>query len=184
MNTFEKKALAEFKLLGWTASREKQSGDAVLSMDEGDNELQAVLQIRQLLCDQTMYFGISSGLKSYTSIFGRIAGIKQTHMWLLQNCVKRRAAEISRKEIEMVSREAIEWWQAQDNFTEVKALSGPPPDNGQSQLKHLTALAYLGDFSTLMDYQEIFRRGKRLNFVPMIKPEMIDRAIDIALEKA
>ncbi|EHK78562.1 MULTISPECIES: DUF6990 domain-containing protein [Sinorhizobium] len=34
------------------------------------------------------------------------------------------------------------------------------------------------------DCIEIFRRGKRLNFVPMIKPEMIDRAIDIALEKA
>jgi hypothetical protein len=36
----------------------------------------------------------------------------------------------------------------------------------------------------LIDYQQIFQKGKRLNFVPMIKPEMIDRAIDIAVERA
>ncbi|MFS8048049.1 DUF6990 domain-containing protein [Rhizobium sp. BR 314] len=58
------------------------------------------------------------------------------------------------------------------------------PEVGGGQLRHLTALAYLGDFNTLLDYQKIFRKGKRLNFVPMITAEIIDRAIDIAAERA
>ncbi|WP_376766896.1 DUF6990 domain-containing protein [Rhizobium tropici] len=48
----------------------------------------------------------------------------------------------------------------------------------------MTALAYLADFTTLVDYQEIFRKGKRMNFVPMITREMIDRAVNIAAERA
>lgn len=58
------------------------------------------------------------------------------------------------------------------------------PWETEKQAAHLAALAYVGDFNTLIDYQEMFKRGKRANFYPMIKPEMIDRAVDIALERA
>lgn len=62
--------------------------------------------------------------------------------------------------------------------------SNPIGDVGGLQLKHLAALAYIGEFITLMDYQDSFRNGNRLKFVPMIKSEMIDRALDIALERS
>jgi hypothetical protein len=52
------------------------------------------------------------------------------------------------------------------------------------QLCHLGALAWSGDYSTLLDYEAIFKKGKRLNFVPMIETEMIERALEKAWERA
>jgi hypothetical protein len=52
------------------------------------------------------------------------------------------------------------------------------------QLCHLGALAWNGDYSTLLDYEAIFKTGKRLNFVPMITTEMIERALEKAWERA
>ena len=54
----------------------------------------------------------------------------------------------------------------------------------ERQTSHLAALAYVADFNTLMDYQEMFKRGKRANFYPYITQEMLDRATDIALKRA
>lgn len=183
MNVMEATALAVFQQLGWRKRREK-TGDAVAFRRNGDDELRAILQIRQLPGEQKMTLLASTGLKDYSNIVGVIFGAKPSHESLHQKELVRRTAEISEKEIEEVSKEAVTWWQEQDNLAAIEALTAPPPDTGQLQLMHLAALAYLGDFNTLMDYQEIFRRGKRLNFVPMIKPEMIDRAVDIALERA
>ncbi|AJD51763.1 hypothetical protein SAMN02744133_104201 [Thalassospira xiamenensis M-5 = DSM 17429] len=77
------------------------------------------------------------------------------------------------------------WGQAVDvNRTIQNIANASIPNVGGAQLKYLAALAYVGDFNTLMDYQAAFQKGRRLNFTPMIKPEMIDRAVDIALERA
>lgn len=58
-----------------------------------------------------------------------------------------------------------------------------PDGQGMRQVCHLAALAWAGDFNTLTDYQKSLERGHRLNFVPMIKREMIDRAIEIAFDR-
>ena len=52
-----------------------------------------------------------------------------------------------------------------------------------AQIHHLAALAWTADFARLDDYLQLFKRGKRLNFVPHISLEMIDRAVDIAAER-
>jgi hypothetical protein len=52
------------------------------------------------------------------------------------------------------------------------------------QLCHLGALAWSGDYSTLLDYEAVFKKGMRMNFVPMITAEMIDRALEKAWERA
>jgi hypothetical protein len=84
-----------------------------------------------------------------------------------------------------VAEEVAKWGRSLDlqSCVHELAIKGVP-DVGGGQLRHLTALAYLGDFNTLVDYQEMFREGKRMNFVPMITPEMIDRAVNIAAERA
>lgn len=51
------------------------------------------------------------------------------------------------------------------------------------QLCHLGALAWSGDYSPLLDYEAIFKKGKRLNFVPMVTLEMIERALEKAWER-
>lgn len=52
------------------------------------------------------------------------------------------------------------------------------------QISHLAALAYTGDFNTLMDYQILFKGPNRANFHPYIAAAMIDRAFDIAVDRA
>lgn len=75
------------------------------------------------------------------------------------------------------------WRQSYSPQREIEKLAkSPVPDVGGGQLLHLAALAYLADYDTLLDYQKIFRQGQRLNFVPMITSEMIDRAVHIGFE--
>lgn len=184
MNVLETKALEIFKTLDWKAQRERVTGDAILSMDDGDNLVEAILQIRQLPSEQKMALILATGSKEMSRIIGSIAGKRASHDTLLQTRLEKKAPEIGLKEIEAISKEAATWWRSQDNLTAIKALTAPPPSTGLSQLMHLGALAYLGDFNSLLDYQDIFRRGQRLNFVPMITSEMIDRAVDIAVERS
>lgn len=59
------------------------------------------------------------------------------------------------------------------------------PDTGiWFQQNHITALAILGNYQTLMDYQDSFKSGNRLNFLEPITTEMIDRALEIALQNS
>ena len=58
-----------------------------------------------------------------------------------------------------------------------------PDGPSMPQVCHLAALAWLGDFNKLTDYQNIFGRGHRMNFVPMITKEMIDRALEISYDR-
>jgi hypothetical protein len=51
------------------------------------------------------------------------------------------------------------------------------------QICHLAALAWKGNLDKLIEYQESFKRGHRLSFVPMITADMVDRALDIAAER-
>jgi hypothetical protein len=51
------------------------------------------------------------------------------------------------------------------------------------QVFHLAALAYSGNVSELQDYDEIFGRGHRLNFVSMIDHDYIKRALKVAYRK-
>lgn len=63
----------------------------------------------------------------------------------------------------------------------IKQIAGPWKTEGQ--ISHISALAYTGDFVTLMEYIEMFKKGKRANFFPIVKLDMIESALDIALER-
>jgi hypothetical protein len=66
----------------------------------------------------------------------------------------------------------------------VDMFSTDIPDGLLPQVCHLAALAWKGNLERLIDYHEIFQRGHRLRFVPMITADMIDRALDIAAARA
>ena len=67
----------------------------------------------------------------------------------------------------------------------IKDFAANCPDTpSMRQVMHLASLAWRADFNTLLDYQDIFKRGYRMNFVPMITPEMIERALQIAFDRA
>jgi hypothetical protein len=67
----------------------------------------------------------------------------------------------------------------------IKDFAANCPDTpSMRQVMHLASLAWLADFTTLTEYKEIFQRGYRMNFVPIITPEMIQRAVQIAFDRA
>ena len=84
--------------------------------------------------------------------------------------------------IKELSHTIIEWAEKQESASLIKRFA--TPWETEAQTTHLAALAYVGDFNTLMDYQQMFKRGKRANFHPYVKADAIDRALDIALERA
>lgn len=55
-----------------------------------------------------------------------------------------------------------------------------PQFQAMLQACHLAARADAGDVETLQSYRDRFASGDRLNFVPMFKLEMLDRAIEIS----
>lgn len=84
--------------------------------------------------------------------------------------------ELIERELESTQKISIE------NLIDEFAHSCPDKPS-MKQILHLAALAWKGDYITLAEYRNIFDRGKRLNFVPMITKEMIDRAMEIAIDQ-
>jgi hypothetical protein len=80
--------------------------------------------------------------------------------------------------------EEVEEVQKLDMEKVIKDFAANCPDRpSMRQVMHLASLAWLADFNTLTEYKEIFQRGYRMNFVPMITQEMIERALEVAYER-
>ena len=70
-----------------------------------------------------------------------------------------------------------------ESIVESYAAPGPPPTRSLGQIVHLAALAYKADVHRLTEYLQGMKRGKRFGLVPMITQEMVERAIDLAIEQ-
>jgi len=51
------------------------------------------------------------------------------------------------------------------------------------QVFHLVALAVKGEVYQLTDYLDAVKRGKRRNFVPMVDQKMLERALNVAMQR-
>ena len=83
--------------------------------------------------------------------------------------------------LEQLVREALSTASSKSLSAYVEELKAYIPERSVPQICHLAALALDKDFLKLMEYQEAFKLGRRLGFVPVITSTMIDRATDIAL---
>lgn len=174
--------LQEFKKFGWKVKT--SGGEKIASKQDGDNLVEVVVQQFYLPNSVKLELSVSASSKEFCGICAKVAGRKEMHATICQTYLEKPFADLSKIDIKSLSDEIEIWWGAQPIASSLKTMSQPPPETGQAQLYHLAALAYLGDFNTLMEYQSVFSKGKRMGFVPMIKAEMIERALDIALERA
>lgn len=95
-----------------------------------------------------------------------------------------RASELSRSDVSQVSERAKEWAKAEDLPEILDSFARLPTDAvGSAPLKHLVALALLGEISTLEGYEARFANGDRMGFVPYITEEYISRALELARAK-
>jgi len=88
---------------------------------------------------------------------------------------------IKPEHIYQASREAISWAEEQDLHQGILDYAALPTNCiGVLPLRHLAALALLGDIGKLKFYQASFEAGERLGFVPYITKDHIDRAVKLA----
>ena len=174
--------LQELSALGWRTSN--TGGEALARKQDGDRLLEVIVQKFVLLNGVKLALSVSASSKEFCKVCAKVADWENTHATLCQTYLENLYADLSKVNVQSISDEIESWWMSQSLEDAIKSKSQPPPETGLAQLYHLAALAYLGDFNTLMDYQQVFAKGQRMGFVPMIESEMIDRAVDIALERA
>lgn len=89
--------------------------------------------------------------------------------------------DISEETITIIANGVIDWAKSVDINGEITRHAQLPTNSrGAMPLRHLAALALLGDTEKLQMYRTSFKLGNRLDFVPYISIEMIERALEIA----
>lgn len=89
--------------------------------------------------------------------------------------------EVCEKTITTIANEIIDLARNIDIKSELARHAQLPTNSkGAMPLRHLAALALLGDTEKLEFYKMAFEAGDRLDFVPYISIEMIERALAIA----
>jgi hypothetical protein len=87
---------------------------------------------------------------------------------------------------------SIEAWASSLDVNEcISAFVRNCPDGGRvcldgpsvTQINHLAALAFVGNFSELEEYSAAFKRGARMNFGPLITLEIIEAVLDISYDQ-
>ena len=83
-----------------------------------------------------------------------------------------------------LSNKVIAWAMSQDVDAGLDHLKSLPTNClGAMPVRHLAALAVSGDVDTLSRYRDHFSSGDRLNFVPYIDQDYIDRALNFARQR-
>jgi uncharacterized protein DUF6990 len=100
---------------------------------------------------------------------------------IVSNFAPEKIVSPSSKDVTKLSKQAVDWAKEQDiNIGLLKYKELPTNAKGAMPLRHLAALSLAGDVDKLKSYQDSFKRGDRVGFVPYISCEMIGRAIEIA----
>jgi len=92
---------------------------------------------------------------------------------------------IKPEHIHQASQQAIDWSKEQDLYQALLDYAALPTSAPGSQpILHLSALVLLGNIEKLKFYQSSFEAGDRLDFVPYITKDFIDRAVTLAEQNA
>ena len=177
----KKDYLFEYAKLGWKTTRSE--GENIIRLSDGDKILTGVVQLFELLEEIKLVLSVSASSGEFNKFYEMIFGRPKDMVSLCLTTVTIRSSDIVQSDIQASSESAVAWWKKCILLKEVEKLTNFPNDTGMGQLKHLTALAYFRDFDTLMYYKNEMKQGQLHYFVPMIKVEMINRAIDLAFRE-
>jgi len=177
-----KEATDILKSIGWQLSKD-EVGDRFAQMQLKDRTVEIGYIIRRFLHDEE--FSASPALytdefsSTYNHIRDRSSG--RTAFIVPWNWHGVRVPEIREEHVHQASQMAIDWAKEQDLHQGLLAHAALPTTAfGTRPVKHLAALALLGDIEKLKFYQASFEAGDRLGFEDYITKDYIDRAVAIA----
>lgn len=165
----------------WT-SKKDEVGDTFLELNFSDRILSITPSIKKLRSANSIGFTPSISTDNFRSI---IRQIRNTTILIaplaLMQFRPHKINELSEKTLNPIIDEILEWAKSVDINGEITRHAQLPTNSrGAMPLRHLAALALLGDTETLQMYRTSFKLGNRLDFVPYISIEMIERALEIA----
>ncbi|KRA84490.1 DUF6990 domain-containing protein [Altererythrobacter sp. Root672] len=170
------------KELGWLALTD-EVGDRYATIKLIDRNINFIYGIK----NTSNYQKIESSLSVYTDIFSYtcvyIHGDSNGACPLVvaRSGIDIRAPEILEEHVRQASNEAIAWASAQDLDKALQEHAELPTNApGNRPIRHLAALAILGNVPRLKYYQASFAAGNRLGFVPYITKDYVDRAVALA----
>lgn len=100
---------------------------------------------------------------------------------IVSNETPEKLTKLGIDDIHRLSQESLSWALNQDIEKGLANYRNLPTNaKGAMPLRHLAALAIAGDVNQLSSYQRSFEQGDRLEFVPYITTEMIERALLLA----
>lgn len=183
------KALSFFETLGWV-SRPAEEGPMIEKSND-ESGIFGRIRISDLPDEQCLKISCYFYNDGFSNIYDKIIyGSPQfdrvgapCRRVLSTTQIRRYFPDITQSHIVEADRVLSEWWKKQSVSIEVAAKAQSYSEKGNSAAYHLAALAFIGDYSTLMDYQKILGKGHRMQFPPYVSLGMIDRAVSIALDR-
>ncbi|HGN9374413.1 TPA: hypothetical protein ACK11E_004505 [Citrobacter pasteurii] len=172
--------------LGWSLKRD-EVGDLYGILQFRNRTLQIIPTIQKRSDHYRVFWMPSVSTISFNNAQGFIKGDNdKEHVPLIskkeQVHIVNDLAEVN---TETVTQQLIEWANEQDTVKQIEFLSSLSTDSkGTMPVYHLAALALLGNIEKLEYYLASFHNGNRLGFVPYIKEDMLERAIQIAKENS
>ncbi|MFJ2995787.1 DUF6990 domain-containing protein [Pandoraea sp. NPDC087047] len=177
----EKTTIEILKQNKWTPQKD-EVGDTVLELNLCDRILIIIPSIRKFQLHYTADFIPSTSTEKFRDIARQIRQQKKLIAPLaLMKFRTREISEISEATIIPITNEIIEWARSVDINSEIIRHAQLPTNTwGAMPLRHLAALALLGDTEKLEFYKKSFESGDRLGFATYISIEMIERTLEIA----
>lgn len=177
----EKDVLPILKNLGWRCGRD-EAGDCFCQIEVGESQIQVTPYISKRTDHFRVSLAPSISTKSFTAAVAFILGEASDHdPIIVSNDEPERISAFSAEDVIRLSQQAILWAANQDiekGLATYRAL--PTNSKGARPLRHLAALAIAGNVNQLSSYQRSFEQGDRLEFVPYITAEMVERALLLA----
>ncbi len=174
------------KALGWT-TRKDEVGDSVAYYTLSDRDVQIIYKIDKVPKEEWFISTLSVSNDEFNTYCSKIFKERKrfSHLVPANKGIDIRAPEILEQHINQASAQAIEWAKQQDLDAALQEyrLKKPVDCWGTLPVKHLAALAILGDIDKLKFYQTSFAAGDRLGFVPYITKDFIDRAVALAEQR-
>ena len=171
--------------LGWKCDKD-EAGDFYCLLEYGDGQLQIIPTIRKCSDHFRVSLMPSISTKRFSAAASKILGESIDHdPIVVSNLEDNKIPVVSKEDIVRIAEKVLSWASAQDIEAGLAIYRDLPTNaKGARPLRHLAALALAGDVERLQSYKRSFDRGDRLDFVPYISVEMIERGIVIAKENS
>lgn len=171
--------------IGWFCEKD-ETGDHFCVMSFEKVQIEIIPCIRRLPDYYRVSFMPSVSTRDFSDAVAFILSEPRENVPIIvKNDIPEKIINISNDDIIRISQEVVSWGLSQDlekGLENYKML--PTNSKGDMPLRHLAALSIAGDIDVLERYQDSFEKGDRLEFVPYITSEMINRAVLLARERS